>query len=131
MTGMSKDTIIIASSDNGGDFTSGASNHPFRGTKMTPFEGGTRVAAFISSPNVQYLPEASRGTSSHAWAHITDLFPSICGLAVRAADRALPQASSHDLTIQYSNHVFRGATHHRPPPVHWTGWMYGMHLSPL
>ena len=28
MTGMLDDTIIIASSDNGGDFSTGASNHP-------------------------------------------------------------------------------------------------------
>ena len=48
---------------------------------MTPFEGGTRVAAFISSPNPSYIPAAARGTSSHALAHVTDLFPSICGLA--------------------------------------------------
>ena len=80
MTGMMNDTIIIALSDNGGDFSTGASNHPYRGTKMTPFEGGTRVAAFISSTNPTFIPAASRGGSSHAWAHVTDLFPSLCAL---------------------------------------------------
>ena len=34
-----------------------------------------------SSSNAAYVPQSSRGTTSHAWAHVTDLFPSICGLA--------------------------------------------------
>ena len=54
---------------------------------MTPFEGGTRVAAFISSTNPDFIPAASRGGSSHAWAHVTDLLPSICGLVVRINTR--------------------------------------------
>ena len=49
--GMWDNTLFIAYGDNGGDVTTGASNWPYRGTKTSPWEGGTRVAAFVHSPS--------------------------------------------------------------------------------
>ena len=74
-------TLLIASSDNGGDVITGASNHPFRGTKTTPWEGGTRAAAFVHSPNPEIIPESRRGSESFTLAHITDWYPTLIGLA--------------------------------------------------
>lgn len=38
--GMYDNTVIIFTSDNGGDVGSGGSNHPLRGNKGSLFEGG-------------------------------------------------------------------------------------------
>ena len=78
---MYDDSVIIAFSDNGGDVRTGASNHPFRGDKMTPWEGGTRVAAFMHSANEELLPKQQRGTESYALSHVTDIFTTITSLA--------------------------------------------------
>jgi arylsulfatase A-like enzyme len=49
--GMTENTIIIFSSDNGGQPISGAANNlPLRGGKNTWFEGGMRVPSFVYSP---------------------------------------------------------------------------------
>uniref|UniRef100_A0AC34QEQ5 Sulfatase N-terminal domain-containing protein n=1 Tax=Panagrolaimus sp. JU765 TaxID=591449 RepID=A0AC34QEQ5_9BILA len=41
--GLYDDTIIIFSSDNGGDTKAGASNMPLRGQKSSIWEGGTKT----------------------------------------------------------------------------------------
>merc|ERR1712217_666116 len=86
-----ENTIIIFSSDNGappagpdvnhkvGDNPGWiARNHPFRGYKSLIWEGGTRVAGFVSSP---LLPKKVRGTESHELYHITDWLPTIVNAA--------------------------------------------------
>ncbi len=67
--GMLGNTVIFALSDNGGDMRTGASNYPYRGDKMTVFEGGTKTPAFVYSPNDRIIPESRRGTSSDALGH--------------------------------------------------------------
>lgn len=49
-TGLDKNTVIIFTSDNGGERFS--YNWPFRGQKLTVFEGGTRVPAIVRWPGV-------------------------------------------------------------------------------
>ena len=51
-TGQYDNTIIVFTTDNGGAVKMGASNLPFRGTKGTLFEGGTRGVAFIHYPRL-------------------------------------------------------------------------------
>ncbi len=48
-TGIADDTLVLFFSDNGGGLGA-ADNGPFRGTKSTVFEGGTRVAAAARWP---------------------------------------------------------------------------------
>ncbi len=48
--GMSKDTVIMFLSDNGGESEFAGNNLPWRGGKATPYEGGTRVVAFVHAP---------------------------------------------------------------------------------
>lgn len=47
--GMYDDTIIVFTSDNGGNPLVGGSNYPYMGAKSTAWEGGSRAPAFIRS----------------------------------------------------------------------------------
>ena len=78
--GMWDNLLIIVSSDNGGSTTKNtANNYPLRGEKTQQFDGGMRVAAFISGG---FVPPALRGTTnSHTFMHIADWYPTLCGLA--------------------------------------------------
>ena len=78
--GMWDNLLMIVSSDNGGSTTGNtANNYPLRGTKTMPFDGGMRVAAFISGG---FVPPALRGTTnSHTFMHVADWYPTLCGLA--------------------------------------------------
>ena len=54
---MMANSIIIFTSDNGGQpITGAASNLPLRGGKNTWFEGGMRVPAFVYSPLFDTIP---------------------------------------------------------------------------
>jgi hypothetical protein len=62
-----------------------------RGTKTTPWEGGTRAASFVFSPNPAIIPIERRGTESYALLHVTDWYPTILSMAgVRTEDLAAP-----------------------------------------
>ncbi|GAB6024763.1 Arylsulfatase [Chamberlinius hualienensis] len=74
--GIYNDTIIILTSDNGGDFLGGGNNYPLRGAKGTLFEGGTRASAFIHSPLLE-----KTGFTYNGSIHAVDWFPMITGLA--------------------------------------------------
>lgn len=74
-TGLYDNTVIIFSSDNGGFSMVGGSNEPLKGFKLTVYEGGTRVPAFVHSPLLQ-----RRGVESYAMIHITDWFPTLLTL---------------------------------------------------
>ncbi|KAL3223820.1 hypothetical protein MRX96_027128 [Rhipicephalus microplus] len=77
---MLQDTIIIFSSDNGGQpwgfHTTRSINWPLRGSKGTVWEGGTRVPAFIWSP---LLVRTQR--VSYQLMHITDWLPTLYSIA--------------------------------------------------
>ena len=87
---VSQNTIIFFSSDNGAPSVNGVShttgtdpgwglrNFPFRGHKAEIWEGGTRVAGFISSP---LLSNEVKGTVSNGHFHITDWLPTIVSLS--------------------------------------------------
>jgi len=70
------DTLLVYSSDNGG--RGAGINYPLRGKKATSFEGGMRVAAFVSGGLV---PPRLRGTQSVVRLHIVDWYPTFCALA--------------------------------------------------
>lgn len=79
---MYNNTLIVYASDNGG--RGDGINFPYRGEKRTNYEGGMRVAAFVSGGLV---PESVRGTSSDIRMHIVDWYPTFCHLAgVDASD---------------------------------------------
>lgn len=70
--GLYERTLIVFSSDNGGreDGIFGGNNYPLRGMKFSDYEGGTRVASWVSGG---VIPPARRGTThSKGLAHICD-----------------------------------------------------------
>lgn len=78
--GLLDNTLVIFISDNGaptnGMFENRGSNFPFRGLKMTLFEGGVRTAAAMYARNLH-----SRGRTFSNLMHITDWLPTIYAAA--------------------------------------------------
>eukprot|EP00747_Dinoflagellata_sp_TGD_P027681 gnl/TRDRNA2_/TRDRNA2_132751_c2_seq1.p1 gnl/TRDRNA2_/TRDRNA2_132751_c2~~gnl/TRDRNA2_/TRDRNA2_132751_c2_seq1.p1 ORF type:complete len:404 (+),score=55.92 gnl/TRDRNA2_/TRDRNA2_132751_c2_seq1:179-1213(+) len=82
---MWENTVIMMVSDNGADVRTGGSNHPLRGMKHSPWEGGTKVPSFVYTPNPVLMPFSRRGTTSSAFGHATDILPTLLGLAGQTA----------------------------------------------
>lgn len=96
--GMWNDTVILFTSDNGGELpfanqsqcdadclTTGCcggagSNYPLRGGKFTLFEGGIRAHAFVAGGSA-LLPDSRRGTSWSGMGHVSDIFSTLVSLA--------------------------------------------------
>ena len=69
-------TLVIYSSDNGGDMKVGANNGPLRGQKGDMYEGGIRVPTCAMWPG--HIPE---GHVTDQVALLMDLFPTVCEVA--------------------------------------------------
>ncbi|KAH9499685.1 hypothetical protein Btru_074432 [Bulinus truncatus] len=66
------DTLIVFTSDNGGWTTYGGNNYPLRGGKLSIFEGGTRVPAFLHGKMLQ-----SQGKVYNGMMHAVDWFSTV------------------------------------------------------
>ena len=75
-TGLSDNTLVIFTSDNGGQLSVGANNGPLRAGKGDMYEGGIRVPACAAWPG-----KIEPGSKSDRVALTMDLFPTICGAA--------------------------------------------------
>jgi arylsulfatase A-like enzyme len=75
-------TLVMFTNDNGGPHLK---NGPYKGEKSAYHEGGIRVPAAMRWPGA-IRPD----TKTAAMLHVTDLFPTFCGLAGAVAERALP-----------------------------------------
>ena len=79
-------TVVIFSSDNGGQLSAGANNGPLRDGKQSVYEGGLKVptcAAWYGSDRIK------AGSSTDFTAMSMDLFPTICELAGATVDHAI------------------------------------------
>eukprot|EP00948_MAST-09A_sp_MAST-9A-sp1_P003988 g3988.t1 len=74
--GLYENTLIVYSADNGG-VTNGI-NYPLRGEKHTNWEGGMRVASFVSGG---FIPDSLRGSSNNHTLHIVDWYATFAKLA--------------------------------------------------
>ncbi len=91
--GMWENTLLLHVSDNGGPagrLSSGHSgnNWPLRGGKTNNFEGGVRIAAFLSGG---FVPADRRGLALDGYIHLADWYPTLSALA-GAAPHDLPPA---------------------------------------
>merc|ERR1719433_43750 len=78
--GMWNNTLVVFFADNGGGMNGDepSNNYPLRGTKGEPWEGGVRVAAFVTGG---YIPLHLRGTENDAFITVADLYPTLLSVA--------------------------------------------------
>lgn len=74
--GMARETIVLFLSDNGGAPGLGSDNRPWRGGKMTCFEGGIRVAAALRYPG-----KVTAGGKATQLMSVLDLLPTLAAAA--------------------------------------------------
>ena len=83
-TGLSKNTLLIFTSDNGGQTNVGANNGGLRDGKQSMYEGGIRVPFMASWPG-----KIAPGSSSDVETLTMDLFPTLCEAAGAAFDHEI------------------------------------------
>ncbi|CBY39683.1 unnamed protein product [Oikopleura dioica] len=71
-------TVLVFTSDNGGQPKEGASNWPLRGSKGTIYDGGLKSRAFIASPLLQ---NRMKGQNYNYLFHVSDWFPTLLTLS--------------------------------------------------
>lgn len=83
-TGLDKNTLVIFTSDNGGQINVGANNGSLRDGKQSMYEGGIRV------PTCAVWPGKIRaGSSSEARILTMDIFPTVCAVAGAGFDHEI------------------------------------------
>ena len=100
--GMWDNLLFVTSSDNGGPEHpgGGANNYPLRGGKVTDWQGGIHVNAFMSGG---FLPTATNGQKTEGYIHLADWYGTFCGIAgvdptdKKAAAANLPPVDSLDM----------------------------------
>ena len=104
---MWSNTLLVISSDNGGQIYAG-NNYPLKGLKGSDWQGGVRVNAFVSGG---YLPDSMQGMKTDEYIHLADWYATFSNLAgVDPTDEAaalagLPAIDSLDMWPLISGQV--------------------------
>jgi len=83
-TGQLSNTLVVYTSDNGGQLNVGATNGPLRGAKGQMYEGGIRVPACAMWPG-----EIEEGYVSDEIGMLMDLLPTACDVAGVSVDHEI------------------------------------------
>jgi len=83
-TGVAENTLVIFTSDNGGQLGVGANNGPLRDGKQSMYEGGIKVPFCAVWPG-----KIQKGTRSAQTALTMDIFPTICEAAGVAVEHRI------------------------------------------
>jgi arylsulfatase A-like enzyme len=75
-TGLAEQTIVVFSSDNGGQLSAGANNGPLRDGKQSVYEGGLKVPTAVVWPG-----RITPGSQTETHAMSMDLFPTLLAAA--------------------------------------------------
>ena len=75
-TNQSENTLVIFTSDNGGQINVGANNGPLRDGKQSMYEGGLKIPC-----GVRWPARMSGGTETNFRAMTMDIFPTVCDAA--------------------------------------------------
>ncbi len=75
-TGLSENTVVVFTSDNGGQLNVGANNGPLRDGKQSMYEGGLKVPTCVVWPH-----KIAANTTTDCRAMTMDLFPTLCEIA--------------------------------------------------
>ena len=82
---MRETTLIVFTSDNGGNAQFGGNNHPLRGGKNSLYEGGLRVPCLVAWPG-----RVKSGAIVQAPLHMIDWYPTLLTLAGAPLQQKLP-----------------------------------------
>lgn len=117
--GMTEDTLVIYTVDNGGCVPDWADNGPLAGSKYHLMEGGTRVRTFVKMPEVFPAGRVHEGVFS-----CLDLAPTICELAGIATESGAFDGRSQVAELKGERRADPNRT------LHWdTGWQWSVRMG--
>eukprot|EP00488_Nonionellina_sp_1-RS-2012_P002443 TRINITY_DN46_c0_g1_i4.p1 TRINITY_DN46_c0_g1~~TRINITY_DN46_c0_g1_i4.p1 ORF type:complete len:450 (-),score=153.57 TRINITY_DN46_c0_g1_i4:221-1570(-) len=100
-SGVFDNTLIVFTSDNGGDLTNRGCNYPLRGTKGTLFDGNIRTLALVGGG---LIPPGQRGTHRDVLFSGLDWTPTLLSFAgvldsISQSDHTFDGVNQHDLIL--------------------------------
>jgi arylsulfatase A-like enzyme len=99
-TDQAANTLVVFTSDNGGQLSAGANNGPLRDGKQSMYEGGLKVPACVVWPG-----HIQSGSRSHVQVATMDLFPTFCDVAGEAITHKIDGVSLLSLWLGKSDSI--------------------------